>query len=137
MKSWLKNLSNEYIHAEQNLNTRYLPPKLTLSQPKKITISPKFWLWRQVPEIWQVTRGFMLWFFLSKGIVNRIKGSKTKFGRNTSRNFVHPISHCAHSSNFRHKYFCISYCWKKFAAPFKFLKVPQSAATQFENHWHS
>ncbi len=42
----------------------------------------------------QVTRGFMYWFFLSWGIDYRIKTSKTKFERITSRTFNHPISHC-------------------------------------------
>jgi hypothetical protein len=40
----------------------------------------KFWLWRQVPENWQFTRGFMLWFFLSWGMDYRIKSEKAKCG---------------------------------------------------------
>ncbi len=54
----------------------------------------KFWLWRQVPEKWQVTRDFTLWFILSWGIDHREKNKKTWFEKITSRNYDHPISHC-------------------------------------------
>ncbi len=56
---------------------------------KRNTISLKFWLWRQVPENWQLTRGFPVWFFLSWGIDYRIKSEKAKCG-----SFNHPIFHC-------------------------------------------
>jgi hypothetical protein len=38
---------------------------------------------RTVPEKLQVTRGFMLWFFLNWGIDYRIKNEKTNSGRIT------------------------------------------------------
>ncbi len=47
----------------------------------------KFWLWRQEPENWQLTRGFPVWFFLSWGIDYWIKSEKSKCGT-----FNHPIS---------------------------------------------
>ncbi len=56
---------------------------------RRNTISLKFWLWRPVPENWQVTRGFPVWFFLSWGIDYRIKSEKAKCGC-----FNNPISHC-------------------------------------------
>ncbi len=62
---------------------------------KRSTDSTNFWLWRQVPENWQVTRGFMLWLFLSWGIDYWTKNAKTKSGKFTFWNFCHPISHCA------------------------------------------
>jgi hypothetical protein len=43
--------------------------------------------------MWRVTRGFMVWFFLSWGIDYRIKNVKTNSGRMTSLTFFHPISH--------------------------------------------
>jgi hypothetical protein len=92
-----KNLSIEYIYVEQNLNRSWdiwLQSWPCRSQ-KWETLSLLFWLWRQVPENWQLTRDFMLWCFLSWGIDYRIKSEKTKSGRITSWNFVHPISHCA------------------------------------------
>ncbi len=52
-------------------------PKLTIPQPKTTyTISPKFWLWRQVPEKWQVTRGFMVWLFLEYWLLNKKEENK-------------------------------------------------------------
>ncbi len=96
LKSWLKNLSNEYIYAEGNLNRSWdiwFQSWLFRNQ-KRLLFSPKFWLWRQVQENWQVKRGFMVWFFLSWGIDCRIETWKYRFGRITSRNFNHPISHC-------------------------------------------
>ncbi len=97
MESWLKNLSNEYIYAEQNPNRTWdiWIQSWPFRSRKRPCFSTKYWLWRQVPEKWEVTRGFMVWFFLSWGIDYRKKNKKTKFGRITSWNFVHPISHCA------------------------------------------
>ncbi len=85
MKSWLKNLSNEYIYAEQNPSrTRDISiQSWPFRSRKRPRVSLKFWLWRSVPEKWQVTRGFMLWFFLNWSIDYQIKNSKTKFGRIT------------------------------------------------------
>ncbi len=96
LESWLKTLSNEYIYAEQNPNrTRAISiQSWPLCWQKRLGDSPKFSLWRQVPENWQVTRGFLLWFFLSWSIDYRIKSEKTKSERSTFLNFNHPISHC-------------------------------------------
>jgi hypothetical protein len=64
-KSWPKNLSNEYIYVEQNLNgTRDIcfqswPPR----SQKRPRFSLMFSLWKYLPKNWQVTRGFMLCFF--------------------------------------------------------------------------
>ncbi len=95
-KSWPKNLSNKYIYAEQNSSrTQDIGfQSWPLRSQKRLTFSLKFWLWRQVPENWQATRDFMLWFFLSWGINYRTKNSKTKSKRMTSWTFNHPISHC-------------------------------------------
>jgi hypothetical protein len=99
LKSWLKNLSNEYIYAEQNTSrTRDISfQSWPFRSQSKLTFSHKFSLWGQVPEKWQVTRDFMLQLFLSWGIDYWIKNKKSKFGRITSRNFVHPISLCVPS----------------------------------------
>jgi hypothetical protein len=69
--------------------------KVDISDTKRCTLSLKFSLYRQVPEMWKVARGFMAWFFLSWGIDYRIKNVKTDYGRMTSLTFFHPISHCA------------------------------------------
>ncbi len=70
MKSWLKNLSKEYIYAEQNPNrTRDICfQSRPFRNPEWLTVFLKFSLWGWVPKKWQVTRGFLLWFFLSWGI---------------------------------------------------------------------
>ncbi len=97
LESWPKNLSNEYIYAEQNPNrTRDISfQSWRFRSQSRLGVPPMFWLWGQVPKKWQVTRGFWLWFFLSWGIYYWKKSSETKFERITSRNFYHPISHCA------------------------------------------
>ncbi len=97
MKSWLKNLLIEYIYAEQNPNRTWdiWFQSWPFRSEKRIANSTKFWLWRQVPENWQATWGFMVWLFLSWGIDYQIKNKKAQSGRITSWNFVHPISHCA------------------------------------------
>ncbi len=84
-------------YAEQNLNRTWdicfqIWP---FRSQRKLSISPKFWLWRPVPGKWAATRDFMVWLFLSWGIDYQIKNKKTWFGRITSWNFVHSISHCA------------------------------------------
>jgi hypothetical protein len=96
LKSWLPDLSNEYIYAEQNPNrARDIGVQSwPFRSQKRPTVSLKFSLWRQVPGSWQVTRGIMLWLFLSWGIDCWIKSWKTRFGRITSWTFFHPISHC-------------------------------------------
>ncbi len=96
MKIWPKTLSNEYKHAEQNLNkTRDIcAQSWPCRRQENLTFSLNFWLWRQVPEKWQVTRGFILWLFRSWGIDCQIRNLKAKFGRITSWTFDHPISHC-------------------------------------------
>jgi hypothetical protein len=70
LKSWLKNLSNEYIYAEQNPSkTRDIWFQSWSSRSQKASkFSLKFWLCRPVPENWGVPRGYVLWFFLSWGI---------------------------------------------------------------------
>jgi hypothetical protein len=62
LESWLKDLSNEYIYAEQNPNrTRDIGfQSWRFRSQSRLGVPPMFWLWRQVPENWQVTRGFML-----------------------------------------------------------------------------
>ncbi len=69
-KSWPKNLSSEYIYAEQNPNrTQGIGfQSCPLRSQRRLTFSLKFWLWKQVPENWQAIRGFMLRLFLSWGI---------------------------------------------------------------------
>jgi hypothetical protein len=96
LESWLKNLSNEYIYAEQNPNRTRVTglQNWPFRIQKRPTFSLKFWLWTQVPENWGKTRGFMLFLVLSWGIDYRKKSSETWFGRITSWNYVHPISHC-------------------------------------------
>jgi hypothetical protein len=90
------------IYAEQNPNrTRDICfQNWPFRNQKWLTVFLKFSLWRRVPENWQVTRGFMLWSFLSWGIDYRNKSSETKFGRITSWTFNHPISHCALEQKF-------------------------------------
>jgi hypothetical protein len=97
LKSWPKNLSNEYIYAEQNPNrTRDICfQSWACRSQSRLTISTKFWLWWLVPRMWQVTRGVIVWLFLSWGVDYRIKNDRTKSVRITSWNFFHPISHCA------------------------------------------
>jgi hypothetical protein len=76
---------------------------------KRCTLSLKFSLWRQVPEMWRVARGFMVWFFVSWGIGYRIKNVKTNSGRMTSLTFFHPISHCATGALFWWSHFTIQF----------------------------
>ncbi len=96
MESWLKNLI-EYKYVEQNMNrARDIGVQSWPFRSQEIArFSPKIWLWRQVPENWQVTMGFILWLFLSWSIDYRTKNPKIWFGRMTSWTFGHPISHCA------------------------------------------
>jgi hypothetical protein len=67
LKSWLENLSNEYIYAVQNMNrTRNISfQSWPFRSQSRLGDPPKFSLWTQVPKKRQVTRGFLLWFFLS------------------------------------------------------------------------
>jgi hypothetical protein len=78
LKSWPKNLSNEYKYAELNLSrTRDISFQSWLFHSQsRLEVPPKFSLWRQVPENWQVSRGFLLWLFLNLSIDYRKKVQK-------------------------------------------------------------
>ncbi len=109
-KSWLKNLSNEYKYVEQNPNrTRDI---CLQSWPFHCQKRPRHSLkfWRQVPENWQVTKSFMVCFFLSWGIDCWIKSEKTKSGRITFLNFNHPISHCIFQAEIYAISVCVKHC---------------------------
>jgi hypothetical protein len=81
LKSWLKNLSSEYIYAEQIPNRTWdmCLQSWSCRSQRRETFSLKFWLWRQVPKKWQITRGFMFWRFLSWGIDYRTEIFKSCF----------------------------------------------------------
>ncbi len=55
LESWQKNLSNEYIYVEQNLNTsRDISfQSWRFRSQSRLAVPPKFWLWRQVPKKFQ------------------------------------------------------------------------------------
>ncbi len=96
LKSWLKKLFNEYIYAEQNPTvTRDIGfQSWPCCSQKWETLSLKFPLWRPVPKNWQVTRSFMVWFFLSWGVDCWTENLRSWFRRITLLNYNHPISHC-------------------------------------------
>ncbi len=75
---WKADLLIEYKYVEQNMNrARDIGVQSWPFRSQKIArFSPKIWLWRQVPENWQVTRGFILWLFLSWSIDYRTKIQK-------------------------------------------------------------
>jgi hypothetical protein len=97
----------------------------------------KFWLWRQVPENWQVTRGFPVWFFLSWGIDCWTKDAKCGCG-----SFNHPISHCvlgtlqASKNVYLKKYVELFSRYRPIVAIFKTFSRTRSIWTNFSGILH-
>ncbi len=95
-KSWLKNLSNEYIYSEQSTSRSrdICFQSWPFYSPNRPGFFLKFWLWRPIPKNWGQTREFLLWLSLSWGTDNQINHKKTWFGRITSWIYNHPSAHC-------------------------------------------
>jgi hypothetical protein len=100
LKTWSKNLSNEYIYAEQNPNRTWAVGFQSWPYRSRNRQTPflKFSLWMSVTAKCGASKSFISWFFLSWGIDYWIKNQKTKSGRITFWIYFHPSAHCAISN---------------------------------------